>query len=190
MDSINRPLKILSTLDQLLSKPLELIIIGRSALALGYKKPQAQFFSTMDVDAIISDSYVSEIESNFDFWEASEKLNIALENEGLYFTHIFEEKQIIIRPNWYNQKQRLLIEHFEKIQLYRPHTIDLILSKMMRNDPEDFDDIRFLLDQLEGNDLKELPNQIQSARLPDLEEIQELFNLSKDRLLKLLKSRN
>lgn len=186
MATLNRPLKILSTLDTLLNKSVEIVLIGRAALALGYSSPKEAFFSTMDVDSIISESYLPEIESNLDFWEANEKLNHILESEDLYFTHIFEEKQVIIRPQWNLNKVRLYKDKFEKIELYRPHTYDLILTKMMRNDPEDFEDISFLLDQLSEIEITELPNQVQKARVPDIPEIQELFQDS----IKTLKAKH
>jgi hypothetical protein len=59
--------------------------------------------------------------------------------------------------------------------LTRPATEDLILTKMMRVDPQDRADIRFLMEQspLDANDLESLAS---SARVPDLPEIREAFD--------------
>jgi hypothetical protein len=186
MDPINQPLKILTLLDDLLNQEIEIIIIGRSALALGYDNPKMEFQATMDIDSIIPESYLGTIESNFDFWTANEKLNTLLDSEGLYFTHIFVETQIIIRPDWEKHKISLLNNHFHNIKLFRPHTIDLILTKMMRNDPEDFSDIEFLLSKLHTDEIQQLPEHISNAKVPSIPEIQDLFNLSKIRLDKIL----
>jgi len=178
MDSVNRPFKILSTLDSLLHQDIELVIIGRSAIALGYESSYPKHQLTMDVDSVIPNDYISVIESNEDFWQANEKLNELLSDEGLYFTHIFEESQIILRHDWYQYKVGILNDQFKFIQLYRPHTIDLILTKMMRNDPEDMEDISFLLKQLHREDIFHLEQAIQNARVPQIVEIQELFQRS------------
>jgi hypothetical protein len=49
----SNPLRILKALDGFLKTPFELIVYGRSALALGYPDPPSDFLVTMDVDAIL-----------------------------------------------------------------------------------------------------------------------------------------
>jgi hypothetical protein len=51
--AISNPEKILRLLDSKLTKPMELTIYGRAALALGFAHPKADFLSTKDVDAVI-----------------------------------------------------------------------------------------------------------------------------------------
>ncbi len=47
---MNNPLEILQTLDRHLSKPAELTVFGRSALALGFHGSQQDYWATQDVD--------------------------------------------------------------------------------------------------------------------------------------------
>jgi hypothetical protein len=49
----SNPLRILEALDGFLNSPFELIVYGRSALALGYPNPPKDFLVTLDVDAIL-----------------------------------------------------------------------------------------------------------------------------------------
>jgi hypothetical protein len=48
----SNPLLILQTLDGFLHTQFQLIVYGRSALALGFADPSAAYCVTMDVDAI------------------------------------------------------------------------------------------------------------------------------------------
>lgn len=73
--SASNPLRILRSLDAFLRDPFELIIYGRSALALGYPHPASVFLVTMDVDAILPSKDLQAIETNDNFWEAQEKVN-------------------------------------------------------------------------------------------------------------------
>ena len=59
----SNPLRILKALDGFLKTPFELIVYGRSALALGYPDPPSDFLVTMDVDAILPD--IPEIQDAF-----------------------------------------------------------------------------------------------------------------------------
>ncbi len=58
MDSLNQALYTLLALDKLLNQKIELVIIGRSALALGYKNMKPKFSSTMDVDSVVGKKYL------------------------------------------------------------------------------------------------------------------------------------
>lgn len=66
----SNPLRILRTLDRHLHGPCELIVYGRSALALGFDSAPADFSATMDVDAILPVRDLALIEANEDFWQA------------------------------------------------------------------------------------------------------------------------
>jgi hypothetical protein len=63
---------------------------------------------------------------------------------------------------------------FARLRLMRPSTHDLILTKMMRVDPQDREDIQFLLRQADfswaGFELC-----LQQARCPRVPEIQDAF---------------
>jgi hypothetical protein len=58
--------------------------------------------------------------------------------------------------------------------MFRPSAVDLILTKMMRNDPQDIGDIRFVISQ-EKIEPAELERAFASARPLDIAELQEIF---------------
>jgi hypothetical protein len=170
----SNPLRILRALDGFLKSPFELIVYGRSALALGYPQPPPQFSVTLDVDAILPSRDLKAIEANDDFWDALDKVNETLEDAGLYFTHLFEEHQVILTPQWLSNTVPMTAFEFARLRLMRPSTHDLILTKMMRVDPQDREDIQFLLRQADfswaGFELC-----LQQARCPRVPEIQDAF---------------
>jgi len=138
---MNNPLEILETLDHHLSTSTELTLFGRSALALGYSNPPPDYGTTHDVDGIIP---ASSEEPNTDFWLAQQATNAELKNRGLYITHLFSEFDIILQPDWHSQRIALGLL-FSKLKVFRPATIDLLLTKMARGDEQDLEDIAFLL---------------------------------------------
>jgi hypothetical protein len=86
--AISNPEKILRLLDGKLTKPMELTIYGRAALALGFAHPKADFLSTKDVDAVIPICTLDAFRENDEFWNAQEEINKELEPHGLYITHL------------------------------------------------------------------------------------------------------
>ena len=58
--------------------------------------------------------------------------------------------------------------------LFKPYSADLILTKMMRVNPIDRADIEFLLKQDDLN-FPELEQKLQSAVIPNIEELKEAF---------------
>ena len=140
---MNNPLKILRTLDSHLTKPAELSIFGRAALALGFPNSPPEFEATHDVDAITP---IDHGEPNEDFWLAQQATNVELESQQLYITHLFGETDVILRPSW--KENRMLLDlALQRLRVYRPAAIDLILTKMARGDSEDLRDVQFLLRQ-------------------------------------------
>ena len=71
-----------------------------------------------------------------------------------------------------------------KLAVFRPATIDLILTKMARADDDDLQDIQFLLRQ-EPLSRDQLEMAFVRARVPDVPEIQELFNRARPKVLTL-----
>ncbi len=67
---------------------------------------------------------------------------------------------------------------FTKLRLFRPSTVDLILTKMMRVDPEDREDIKFLAGQSDYKQA-ELRIALERAIVPPVAEIQEAFEKSR-----------
>jgi len=95
----SHPVIILETLDRHLHQPVNLYVYGRSALSLGYPEVPSSLDATMDVDAILPTRDLIAIEANDDFWRAQEAANLELDHTGLYFTHLFEEKQVALSRN-------------------------------------------------------------------------------------------
>src|SRR2546425_71921 len=61
---MNNPLNILETLDRHLTKPAELTIFGRAALALGFQDSPPVFATTHDVDAILPLAWLAADDEN------------------------------------------------------------------------------------------------------------------------------
>lgn len=182
--SKSNPLKILRALDNFLKSPFQLIVYGRSALTLGYPNPGPEYCATMDVDAILPSKDLQAIEANDDFWKAQDEVNEMFAEAGLYFTHLFEEKQVILSPHWLSKLVRLDAYGFERLRLYRPSTEDLILTKMMRVDPQDRGDIRFLMRQ-DGFSWTKLESYLEDAVCPAVSEIQNAFAQNTEWIRKL-----
>jgi len=180
----NNPLRILQTLDRHLRSSFDLYIYGRSALALGFLQSPARFHATMDVDALLPAKDIQALEQNEDFWQAQQKTNEELGDSGLYFTHLFEDRQVILTPDWLDRAVALPGFGMDKLRLFRPSTVDLILTKMMRIDPEDREDIRFLTEQTDYRP-DELRNAFDRAVVPPVMEIKEAFEKNRGWLKEL-----
>ncbi len=181
---MNNPLRILQTLDGYLTAPAELCLFGRAALALGYSPHPAAFTATEDVDVILPLSWLSAGDGNLDFWEAQQRTNQRLEAEGLYLTHLFREIDVILRPDWYAHRVSIPAS-FDRLTVFRPATLDLILTKMARGDENDLADIGFLLN-CERISASELRTAFALARVPDLSETHALFLAAQSKVLSLV----
>lgn len=172
--NMNHPEQILRTFDEHLQHATRLILYGRAALALGYPDAPDAFHTTMDVDAILPEVEMAAIEADDGFWTAIEKTNQELLASGLYITHLFSDRQLIIRPCWLDRLVPVPMQGLSLLVLQRPSTEDLILTKMMRIDPQDRSDIHFLLTHSNIN-TDNLENFLNAANIPDIAEIQEAF---------------
>jgi hypothetical protein len=181
---MSNPLRILGTLDQHLTLPAEITLFGRSALALGYAQAPDYFHNTQDVDGILPLAWLQPPDEHQDFWQAVQRTNAELEPDGLYLTHLFREVDVILQPDWINRRLRL-DAGLRKLAVFRPATIDLILTKMARADEDDLQDIRYLLRQ-ESLTRDQLETAFARARVPDMSEIQELFNRARPKVLALV----
>ncbi len=170
------PEKILRTLDSHLDHEVRLIVYGRAALCLGFERARPEFGATEDVDGIVAMRQLEALENDVQFWEAIEATNTTLKSAGLYLTHLFQEDQVFLRAEW----ERCIIPMTRPVtkwlRLYRPATIDLILTKMMRgDDQQDMNDIEFMIvhDRV-------TPEQIEKAFervvIPDVFELREAFH--------------
>lgn len=178
---MSNPLRILQTVDRHLRLTAEITLFGRSALALGYSPVPAHFHNTKDVDGILPLSWLQPPDEHEDFWQAIQLANSALESDGLYLTHLFREVDVILQPDWFNRRLRIDVG-LEKLVVFRPATIDLILTKMARADEDDLQDIQFLIG-VESVARCQLEMAFARARVPDVPEIQELFNRARPKVL-------
>lgn len=172
----NNPAEIPLTLDQQLSHEVTLVLYGRAALSLGFPASRPEFQLTMDVDAIISLSQLPELTSDEEFWIAIERTNQLLSPRGLYITHLFCEDQVFLRPGWQDHVVPIHFVPTRFLRLYRPHAVDLILTKMMRgNDSLDMEDIAFLA---RNDDLshEQMDRALEHVRIPDILELREAFD--------------
>ena len=184
---MNNPLRILQTLNGHLTKPTELTIFGRSALALGFQDSPPVFATTEDVDAILPLVWLAAEDENLDFWEAQQKTNAELEPSGLYITHLFRELEVILTPYWLGNRVPVPVE-LSQLTVFRPSTVDLILTKMARGDENDLADIGFLL-QKEKISADQLRSAFERARVPEVPEIWELFRAARPKVLEMARLR-
>ena len=173
--SQDNPTEVLLALDRELDHEVSLVLYGRAALYLGFSDAPAEFGTTQDVDGIIRLSQLSVLMEDHGFWEAQERANRFLEPMGLYITHLFSEDQVFLRPEWEEHLVPVLRPETRCLRLFRPHAMDLILTKMMRgNDPQDMEDVAFLV-RKSGVTLAEMEVAFQQVRMPDLQELRDAF---------------
>jgi hypothetical protein len=181
--------RIVRELDSHLDHEVRLVLYGRAAIALGFVQPPEKAKLSLDVDAIIPMSEVELFRSDEGFWDAQEATNRSLEKEGLYITHLFEAKDVILRPDWQSHLVPITVSGLRWLKLFRLATTDLILTKMMRGDDrEDMADIQFLLSQ-EQLTASQLESAFQCATFPELPEYREAFERAKPTVRKLAELR-
>jgi hypothetical protein len=166
---------IATTLDGLLDHEVSLVVYGRAALALGFDHVSEAVGRSLDLDVILRFSDAASIEGDDQFWSAQQQLNQALEGSGLYLTHIFQEDQVFLRPEWAKHIKPVLRPNMRWLSLFRPDTVDLILTKMMRGeDAQDMEDIQFLVES-EGLTPEAMEPAFAAVRIPDVEELRQTF---------------
>ena len=144
---MDNPSRILQTVDRRLDHAVQLVLYGRAALWLGFNAAPPEAAKTQDVDAIISVAQSEELASDPQFWDAIEAANAELAEQGLYMTHLFSERDVFLRANWRQNIVAIDRISLRWIRLFRPSTIDLVLTKMMRgNDPQDMADAKFMIE--------------------------------------------
>ena len=182
-DSDN-PTLILRELDSRLNHAVELTLIGKSAVWLGYDDPPEGFGATADVDAVVPAEYSEVMDHDLAFWESLKEANAALERFGLYLSHIFEQHSVFLRADWSTHRVRLTRPVTEHLRLFRPATLDLILTKMMRgDDPQHMEEIQWMItkDHISRAGMQDC---LQAAVIPNDDPIwQELFQQAKTAVL-------
>ena len=137
---------ILQTLDEHLDHPVRLIRYGRAAIQLGFDNPPSTVAFSKDVDGIIPAGDLDALTADENFWDAQQATNTKLRPGGLYITHLFRADQIFLRKDWENHLVPVARPSTRWLRLFRPATLDLILTKMMRgDDAQDMADIEFLI---------------------------------------------
>jgi hypothetical protein len=182
---MDNPSTILLTLDQHLRDPARLVLYGRAALQLGFNNAPPETAESKDVDAIIPLGDLDSLEANEGFWDAQEATNLELRPRGLYITHLFRADQVFLRGGWEKHLVPVTRPVTRWLRLFRPATLDLILTKMMRgNDPQDMADVAFMI-RHDGI----TPDQIESALaevvIPNLVELRDAFERAKPRVREL-----
>lgn len=173
--------RILASLDAKLDAPVELTLYGRAALLLGFQNPPSEFALSRDVDAVMWMGQAEELAEKTNFWEAIEEVNREFRDQELYISHFFEEDQVILTPNWKEQRSRIT-GPWSRLTLYRLGDVDLFLSKLMRDDALDFADATFIA-QRAGLTTEHIRQAAESARVPQIAEIEEQFAICLSRFL-------
>ena len=177
--------RIVSTLDSLLTREASLIIYGRASIALGFENPPEATLRSLDVDAILTTSYESAFAESPEFWDAQGEVNRLLARDGLYMTHIFPADMVFLRRQWENEIVPALRPPLKYLKLFRPATLDLLLTKMMRgNDAQDMQDIGFLIrhDRLTR---AQIEGAFRDAVFPDNQELRDAFERARPTVLSL-----
>lgn len=186
MGSMTNAETIALHLDGLLDHEVSLVIYGRASIALGFNDVPEAIGRSLDMDVILRFSNAARLDADDQFWEAQAKLNADLEKRGLYMTHMFEENQVFLRPDWESQIAEVLRPPMRYLKLFRPHTIDLILTKMMRgDDPQDLSDIEFLIEH-DRITREQMEPAFQTVRMPDIQELRDAFERALPRVREIL----
>lgn len=172
---LSNPERLLLTLDEHLDHEVSLVLYGRSALVLGFNNVAEEVGSTKDVDAIIRLVELDALVNDEGFWDARDAVNERFKEEGLYITHLFQEDQVFLRPDWEQHILPVLRPPTRWLKLFRPATIDLILTKMMRgNDAQDMEDVGFLV-RHDGITPEQMEPAFATVRMPDIQELRDAF---------------
>ncbi len=178
--------KLLSALDARLTSRIDLTLYGRAALHLGFPQSSPEEHAlSRDVDAVFWLGQAEELNDSTNFWSAIEIVNEELADQELYISHFFTEDQVILTPDWRSQRIRIP-GPWEHLDLHRLSDIDLLLSKLMRDDPLDRSDALFIVSSADLS-LSDIEQAISEARIPDAPEIHEQFEFASKKLLNALR---
>ena len=170
---MDNPSRILLTLDEHLERPTRMILYGRAALYLGFDAAPLEIAESKDVDAIIPLADLDGFDEQF--WKAQETTNELLRPRGLYITHLFRADQVFLRAQWEQHIVPLERPTTKRLRLFRPATLDLILTKMMRgDDAQDLADIEFMVHHDKIN-LSQIDAAFADVVLPDLSDLHDMF---------------
>ena len=176
---------ILRTLDEHLDHLIRLILYGRAALQLGFENPPPETEHSKDVDCIIPPTDLDPLTADLGFWDAQEATNNKLRPQGLYITHLFRAQEVFLRRDWEQHLLPVTRVTFRHLRLFRPATLDLILTKMMRgDDAQDMADAAFLI-RHDNISAAQLEAAFATVVIPDLVEFRDAFARAKPVVLEL-----
>ena len=176
---------IVSTLDSLLDHEVSLVIYGRAAVALGFTSPPREVANSLDVDVILRDSHTAALDADDQFWDSQAAVNAKLDREGLYMTHLFGERQVFLRRQWESEILPVLRPPLKFLRLFRPATIDLILTKMMRgNDEQDMQDVDFMI-RHDRITQQQIEDAFRDAVIPEGVELRDAYDRARPTVLTL-----
>ena len=181
MNTASNAHRILTTLDGFLDSNVELTLYGRAAICLGFPTAPEEVAHSRDVDAVLWTGQAEELAERTNFWEALEKTNAALAADGLYISHLFVEDQVILRRCW-RDCRAAIAGPWEKLRVSRLGDLDLLLSKLMRDDPQDLCDALTIAAAapLSG---EEISAALSEAIVPALPELEEQFAICRTKFL-------
>jgi len=97
----------------------------------------------------------------------------------------FRGDQVFLRRDWEQHLVPVQRPPTRWLRLFRPATLDLILTKMMRgDDPQDMADIAFLI-RHERATPAQIEQALTEAVIPDLAELRDAFEQAKPRVREL-----
>lgn len=181
MNPASNARRILDTLDQWLDSSVDLTLYGRAALHLGLPNAPEELAYSRDVDAVLYMGQAEELAETTNFWEALEKTNETLAADGLYISHLFEESQVILRAEW-RQARAPIAGAWRNLRIFRLSDPDLLLSKLMRDDPQDQRDA-LIIASARPMSLPEIESAMDQAVVPPLAEIEEQFVICRRKFL-------
>jgi hypothetical protein len=181
MSAAGHARRLLTALDQELTARVELTLYGRAALHLGFPDGPPEFGLSRDVDAILYTGQAEELAASTNFWQALDTVNRQYAGDGLYISHLFVEDQVILSP-WWRTRRLPVAGTWQMLRLWRLGNTDLLLSKLMRDDPIDHGDALFIV-RSAGLTASHVREAILSARIPAIPELEEQFALASARLL-------
>ena len=175
--------RIVNTLDEQLDHEVSLVIYGRAAVALGFTNSPEHVNRSLDVDVILRKSCTAALDADHQFWNAQAKVNELLDKDGLYMTHLFGEEQVFLRIQWESEIVPVLRPTLRHLRLFRPATLDLILTKMMRgNDEQDMQDVDFMIrhDRITRSQIE---GAFRDAVIPEGVELHDAYDRAKPTVL-------
>ena len=179
---MNNAVRILTVLDGYLDVTVDLTLYGRAAMALGFEPPPTGAETSLDVDVVLWVGQAERLLAETNLWDALDKTNVEVAREGLYVSHFFTEAQVVLRSAW--RQLRLPISgNWQHLKLFRLADEDLLLSKLMRDDPLDRADAQFLV-RYNGWSRDQVKAFFSQARVPDIPELREQFAICREKLLK------